>query len=94
MEDKEKGAARSFLISFLITFTIVMSIVGLLIVDYHGRSMSMADNTPVVHIEKQGKSYILELTAFEKYGELEVTGFVNAWRKFLDFCCLPVKDAY
>lgn len=87
---KSIGSFRAFTIAFCVTVCIGWVLLGLLTVDYNGRSMSLNDSSPIIAVtEQEDGSNIMNINAFGYKGSFEVTTLMEYWEKFKDFCCIP-----
>lgn len=83
---------RAFFIPFLSTICVLGIALGMMAVDYNGRKLSFADDTPPLSVsqEADGSKY-LQVYGFGIQEEVNVTVLADVWKKICDFCCIPNK---
>ena len=81
---------KTFCISFLMSFTVLMFAVGMVVVDYNGRRMNYADDTPFFSVvEQQNGVQIANVNMFGVKKTADITKIVEIWENICDFCCIP-----
>ena len=86
---KKKSDWKIFFCSFSISFSLFLFIAGMLVVDYTGRKMVFADDTPIIRVTEEQGHQIAACNLFGIKKTAEITEFVNIWKKICDFCCIP-----